>query len=188
METGNDDIKKSARLKLPSASHRYQDSVFHLFASLASTIGSNTASVMSAQREPNPLRPYYVPPSIGPSTSAPPQPSSAPNISSKYGAPPSSTSFGSSARNILADMDYSDIISDNSPAATDILRRLAQQAIWKYSSVFLAQPLEVSKTVLQVHVASSRPQRRKEKDDKYAADERRKQAVYRQDSYDVYPP
>lgn len=36
-----------------------------------------------------------------------------------------------------------------------MVKRLMDQAIWNYTSVLLAQPFEVAKTVLQVHLASS---------------------------------
>lgn len=108
---------------------------------------------MSTSREsPNPLRPYYVPPSLGIPPSSSPNTSASANVGGKYGStqPASSPSFGSSARNILADMDYSDYLSDPSPSSTGTIKSIAEQAIWKYTSVFLAQPFEVAKTVLQV--------------------------------------
>ena len=114
---------------------------------------------MSAPREgPNPLRPYYIPPSVGSPPNINTNASPAPNISSKHASASSKTnSFGSSARNILADMDYSDYLSSSSPSAKEVVKQLAEQAVWKYTSVFLAQPFEVAKTVLQVHVANSGP-------------------------------
>ncbi|KAL8902482.1 MAG: hypothetical protein Q9207_004680 [Kuettlingeria erythrocarpa] len=108
---------------------------------------------MSTSREgSNPLRPYYVPPSVGKANSSVPITSTSASVGSKYGStqPVSSSSFGSSARNILADMDYSDYLSNPSPSSTATIRTIAEQAIWKYTSVFLAQPFEVAKTVLQV--------------------------------------
>ena len=51
-------------------------------------------------------------------------------------------------------MDYSEYISDVSPSSSDIGKQLVEQALWKYTSVFLAQPFEVAKTVLQVQVVS----------------------------------
>ncbi|KAI4244185.1 MAG: hypothetical protein LQ352_006899, partial [Teloschistes flavicans] len=106
---------------------------------------------MAAPREPNPLRPYYIQPSLGDRTA--PSTNSA-NVGGKHGSSPSAsaTSFGSSARNILADMDYSEILSDSSPSSTATIKSLADQALWKYTSVFLAQPFEVAKTVLQVRL------------------------------------
>ncbi|KAI4189264.1 MAG: hypothetical protein L6R41_001585 [Letrouitia leprolyta] len=108
---------------------------------------------MSTSREgPNPLRPYYVPPSVG----NPPKIATTANIGSRNGSSPTtSPSFGSSARNILAEMDYSEYLSDTSPSSTATIKTIAEQAIWKYSSVFLAQPFEVAKTVLQVRAPSS---------------------------------
>lgn len=105
---------------------------------------------------PNPLRPYYVPPSSGRSSGTAQNASSTPNVQSRYSTPNSQghASFGSSARNILADIDYSDYLSDSSPSSIDTLKSLAEQALWKYTSVFLAQPFEVAKTILQVRAAS----------------------------------
>jgi len=103
---------------------------------------------------PNPLRPYYKPPTIGS------LPDSLPN-GSTYGASAaarSSTtpqSFGSSARDLLSDLNYSEILGDAAPTTGDSLKALLDQAIWKYSSVFMAQPFEVAKTVLQCHLAGS---------------------------------
>ena len=137
---------------------------------------------MSGQREPNPLRPYYVPPSVGHASDAHHGLPSSPNISNKY-APASSKSFGSSARNILADMDYTDYISESSPAPTDLLKGLVEQALWKYTSVFLAQPFEVAKTVLQVHVATGKQKTRAK--ETRAEDARRRHGSYRGESYGV---
>ncbi|KAL9034939.1 MAG: hypothetical protein Q9214_006816, partial [Letrouitia sp. 1 TL-2023] len=105
---------------------------------------------------PNPLRPYYVPPSSGQSSGAAQNASSTPNVQSRYTTPKleGHASFGSSARNILADIDYSDYLSDSSPSSIDTLKSLAEQALWKYTSVFLAQPFEVARTILQVRAAS----------------------------------
>ncbi|KAL9103837.1 MAG: hypothetical protein Q9163_001157 [Psora crenata] len=108
---------------------------------------------MSTQREPNPLRPYYIPPSALQAADLPPKAPSGPNLSSKY-ASTSTNSFGSSARNILADMDYSDYIAEDSPGPKTFMKILLKQALWKYTSVFLAQPFEVAKIVLQAHVAT----------------------------------
>ena len=108
---------------------------------------------MSSPREgPNPLRPYYIPPSVSNPPDVSQNASSAANLGSKH-ASTSTNSFGSSARNILADMDYSDYISDSGPSGTEVMKVLVEQALWKYMSVFLAQPFEVAKTVLQVQLA-----------------------------------
>ena len=147
---------------------------------LSTTNNNNTTlrSVMSAHREPNPLRPYYNPPSISePFAGA--SGSTGQNVSSKPVSAPSQ-SFGTSARNILADMDYSDYVSDSSSGASDAVKAFLEQMAWKYSSVFLAQPFEVSRTLLQVQVLSIRD--KKASKDPYVEEWTRKQASYRQDS------
>ena len=136
---------------------------------------------MSTQREgPNPLRPYYIPPSVGPS--GPLNGTFATNAGSKH-VSTSTNSFGSSARNILADMDYTDYIPESSPSSTAVIKGLVEQAIWKYTSVFLAQPFEVAKTVLQVQ-AGGQTQKLQAKEE-YADDMRRRPGSYRRDSYEV---
>lgn len=99
----------------------------------------------------NPLRPYYVPPSASSHSAVfgdlpPPTSYNSNNVSSTN---QTSRSLGSSARNILADIDYSEYLSDPSPSSRNIGRSLVEQAIWKYTSIFLAQPFDVAKTVLQ---------------------------------------
>lgn len=137
---------------------------------------------MSAPREgPNPLRPYYIPPSVGPS--GPQNGTFATNAGSKHVSSTSTNSFGSSARNILADMDYTDYIPESSPSSSAIIKGLVEQAIWKYTSIFLAQPFEVAKTVLQVQ-ASSHAQESVAKE-AFADDMRRRPDSYRRDSYEV---
>lgn len=111
-------------------------------------------TLMTTSRDaPNPLRPYYIPPSIG----LPPDSAvNATPISGKapVRSPPSSKpSFGSSARDILSDLQYGDYITD-SPSAAAMAKKLANQAMWNYTSVFLAQPFDVAKTVLQCHLAA----------------------------------
>ncbi|KAF2203773.1 mitochondrial carrier [Delitschia confertaspora ATCC 74209] len=111
------------------------------------------ATIMATSRDtPNPLRPYYIPPSIG----LPPD-SSAPNgtatSSPSYSSASTKPSFGSQARDILSDLDYGDYFPDNTPTLAEHAKRLVDQALWNYTSVLLAQPFEVAKTVLQVHLA-----------------------------------
>ena len=81
-------------------------------------------------------------------------------------------------------MDYSDYISESSPAPTDFIRRLVEQALWKYFSVFLAQPFEVAKIVLQVHVPSGK-QKGIAREGGHVDDGRRRHGSYRRDSYHV---
>ncbi|KAL9598660.1 MAG: hypothetical protein Q9219_004329 [cf. Caloplaca sp. 3 TL-2023] len=52
-------------------------------------------------------------------------------------------------------MDYSEYLSDPSPSSTATIKTLTEQAVWKYSSVFLAQPFEVAKVVLQVRAPTT---------------------------------
>lgn len=144
---------------------------------------------MSAPREgPNPLRPYYIPPSVGLSTDPTSHASAAHSIGSKHvsSAAAAKATFGSSARDILSDLDYTDYLSDSSPSAMDILKRLVDQALWKYTSVLLAQPFEVAKTVLQVRVASAG--HNGSIHEATAEDMRRRPGSYRYDTYDDVLP
>ncbi|KAL8709516.1 MAG: hypothetical protein Q9220_005758 [cf. Caloplaca sp. 1 TL-2023] len=111
----------------------------------------------TSKDEPNPLRPYYVPPSVGRSPNLTSKDSHSPKLSGNYGSSqqPTSPSFGSSARNILADMDYSEYLSETSPSSSQTVKKIAERAIWKYASVFLAQPFEVAKVVLQVRAPNT---------------------------------
>jgi fusion and transport protein UGO1 len=104
---------------------------------------------MSTSRgEPNPLRPYYIPPSIG-------IPQDTPNSTSSgtSGLGPrngSASSYASSARGMFADIDYSDYMSDASPSTIESIRKTLDEALYRYVSVLLSQPFDVAKTVLQV--------------------------------------
>ncbi|KAK5093284.1 hypothetical protein LTR70_005000 [Exophiala xenobiotica] len=89
--------------------------------------------------QPNPLRPYYVPPSIGRETQAIPNATSA----------RSATSTGFS----FPDLDYSEYIPEASPSVTGQVKSLLDKALWKYTSVVIAQPFEVAKLILQTRVA-----------------------------------
>ncbi|KAB8265515.1 mitochondrial carrier domain-containing protein [Aspergillus pseudonomiae] len=98
---------------------------------------------MSSSREGlNPLRPYYFPPSMGleaaNATSSPPDASSA-------------HVFGSSARDLLSDLDYSDYL-ENSPSVSSWIKDALDRALWKYTSLLTAQPFDVAKTILQAYV------------------------------------
>lgn len=96
----------------------------------------------------NPHRPYYKPPSIGV-----PQDPSTVTAGSKAG----NDSFGSSARNILTDIDYNEFLGDAGAPGGVSIKGLFDQLFWKYTSVFLSQPFEVAKTILQVRLASAAP-------------------------------
>ena len=138
---------------------------------------------MSTPREgPNPLRPYYIPPSVGDPLDFQPNASSVAKYGSKHASKPTD-SFGSSTRNILADMDYSDYITDSGSSPTEALKALVEKALWRYFSVFLAQPFDVSKTILQVQLprAGQRPVSRFREEDEI----RRRPANSRRESYHV---
>ncbi|KAF2648889.1 mitochondrial carrier [Lophiostoma macrostomum CBS 122681] len=103
---------------------------------------------------PNPLRPYYIPPSIGPPPELP-QNQSAPASTPSYSSRTSKPSFGSQARDILSDLDYDSYFPDSSsPSVAAHAKRLLDQALWNYTSILLAQPFEVAKTILQIHQAT----------------------------------
>ncbi|KAL8866908.1 MAG: hypothetical protein Q9174_006005 [Haloplaca sp. 1 TL-2023] len=72
-------------------------------------------------------------------------------------------------------MDYSDYLSDTTPSTTASIKALADQALLKYSSVFLAQPFEVAKTVLQVRLASAE---QKSSIQDTSADEARRRRIF----------
>ena len=133
---------------------------------------------MSTPREPNPLRPYYTPPSIGEATTL---------GYADLGAASTSTSrsFGSSARNILADIDYADYVSDTSSGAQDAFKSLLENMLWRYSSIFLAQPFEVAKIVLQVQLDSGR---QKQTDSASLDEQHREYRTRRHDAYEVCMP
>ena len=80
-------------------------------------------------------------------------------------------------------MDYSDYIPESGPSPAAVMKGLVEQALWKYTSVFLAQPFDVSKTILQVQLgkAGQKPISRLVDED----DRRRRPGKYRRDSYDV---
>jgi len=104
---------------------------------------------MSASREgPNPLRPYYKPPSIGI-----PQDTPGTTSSGTHGLGPkngSAASYASSARDIFSDIDYTDYLSESSPSALGSMKSQIDDWLHRYLSILLAQPFDVAKTVLQV--------------------------------------
>ncbi|KAE8351744.1 mitochondrial carrier domain-containing protein [Aspergillus coremiiformis] len=125
---------------------------------------------MSSLREgPNPLRPYYFPPSLGLESA---------NVTS---SPPDASSahvFGSSARDLLSDLDYSDYL-ENSPSVSSWIRDALDRALWKYTSLLTAQPFDVAKTILQTYVVPDA------QDEHWPLDGHRRQSSRaRSDSYD----
>lgn len=101
---------------------------------------------MSTTREgPNPLRPYYKPPSIG-------IPHDLPGAISNgtHGLGPrngSAASYASSARDILSDIDYTDY---GSPSTVESVKKQIDDWVYRYMSILLAQPFDVAKTILQI--------------------------------------
>ena len=116
-----------------------------------------------ASREPNPLRPYYIPPSIGPAPSAIPANTSA-QTSTMPRAPRPSSSYQSNATDLLPDLDL-DFRSSAGEAWTNT-RALLDTLAWRYASCLMAQPFDVAKTILQVSLppnvaAASTPRKSK---------------------------
>jgi len=104
---------------------------------------------MSTSRDtPNPLRPYYRPPSIGIPIDTPGTTSSGTHgLGPKNG---SAASYASSARDMFSELDYGDYLSDNTPTAVESIRRQVDDWFYKYTSILLSQPFDVAKLMLQV--------------------------------------
>jgi mitochondrial fusion and transport protein UGO1 len=97
----------------------------------------------------NPLRPYYIPPTIGEQTgSLPREPNPFSHANATAGA--GNTKYASRARDIFPDLDYRDYVNDPSPSTIQSVKDLIDELLWKYTSVLMAQPFEVAKTILQV--------------------------------------
>ena len=107
---------------------------------------------MAPSREPNPLRPYYVPPSIGPAPGAAASSSQPASAASSRPARPTST-FQSSASDLLPELDL-DFKTSAGEAWTNT-RILLDSLAWRYASCLMAQPFDVAKTVLQVSLPPS---------------------------------
>jgi fusion and transport protein UGO1 len=104
---------------------------------------------MSTSRDtPNPLRPYYRPPSIGIPIDTPRTTSSGTHgLGPKNG---SAASYASSARDMFSELDYGDYLSDNTPTAVESVRKQVDDWFYKYTSILLSQPFDVAKLMLQV--------------------------------------
>ncbi|KAL5606623.1 hypothetical protein BROUX41_003021 [Berkeleyomyces rouxiae] len=114
----------------------------------------------------NPLRPYYIPPSLteqhGVASSVSNGVSAAANATSstmnatasavKGSATAASAAgrYSSKARDMFSDLDYKDYISEPSPSMVTTARELLDDMMWKYTSVLMSQPFEVAKVLLQV--------------------------------------
>jgi fusion and transport protein UGO1 len=109
---------------------------------------------MATSRDaPNPLRPYYIPPSIGLPADAPQNQTSSSLPPALKSSTTSKSSLGSQARDILSDLDYDSYFPDSSPSVAGHAKKLLDHALWNYTSVLLAQPFEVAKTILQIQEA-----------------------------------
>ncbi|KAK3308509.1 mitochondrial carrier domain-containing protein [Chaetomium strumarium] len=93
----------------------------------------------------NPLRPYYIPPSIGEPPEALPTPGPRAFAQSN-----STGRYASKARDIFSDIDYKDYIAEPSPSVVQTIKEVLDELLWKYTSVLMAQPFEVAKTIMQV--------------------------------------
>ncbi|KAF2721062.1 hypothetical protein K431DRAFT_269172 [Polychaeton citri CBS 116435] len=102
---------------------------------------------LQSSRQPNPLRPYYIPPSIGP------VPGASPSQPSQTRPAPSSSNYGSGARDYLPDIDI-DVGGVGGDAWASV-RQMMDALAWRYFSILLAQPFEVGKTALQVSLPPS---------------------------------
>lgn len=97
----------------------------------------------------NPLRPYYVPPTIG-EPSVEPSSIPGPNAFSRPAGNGPSAKYATKARDIFSDLDYKDYISEPSPGVVGNVKDVVSELVWKYTTVFLAQPFDVAKLLLQV--------------------------------------
>jgi fusion and transport protein UGO1 len=105
----------------------------------------------------NPYRPYYLPPTINePSSDSFPKPD--PHAFAHYGsnnatAGGGGSKYASRARDIFSDIDYKDyLMAEPSPSVVQSVKGVVDDLLWKYTSVLMAQPFEVAKTILQVRI------------------------------------
>ncbi|KAJ5164946.1 uncharacterized protein N7500_006776 [Penicillium coprophilum] len=115
---------------------------------------------MSSREGINPLRPYYIPPSgLSPASNAPPE----------VASPSSAQVFGSTARDLMPDLDYADYL-EASPSVSDWVRDALNRALVRYTKVLTAQPFDVAKTILQVYVVSDATDEQRERNTTPAAE------------------
>ncbi|KAI0465926.1 mitochondrial carrier domain-containing protein [Xylaria cf. heliscus] len=104
---------------------------------------------MTSTREGvNPLRPYYIPPRIGEQTESLPRANPFSNAAANATA--TSAGYASKARDIFPDIDYKEHLDELSPSTIESVKQFIDELLWKYTSVLMAQPFEVAKTILQV--------------------------------------
>lgn len=51
---------------------------------------------------------------------------------------------------MFSDLDYKDYISEPSPSVVGNIKEVINELMWKYTTVFLAQPFDAAKLILQV--------------------------------------
>ncbi|VBB75711.1 Putative protein of unknown function [Podospora comata] len=95
----------------------------------------------------NPLRPYYIPPSIGEPPESLPTP---PGPKAFAQAGNSTGQYATKARDLFSDIDYKNYIAEPSPSVVQTVKEVLDELLWKYSSVLMAQPFDVAKTIMQV--------------------------------------
>ncbi|PBP23411.1 hypothetical protein BUE80_DR005959 [Diplocarpon rosae] len=128
----------------------------------------------TTQDSPNPLRPYYKPPSIGTAQSLPGTTSTGPHgLGPRNG---SAASYASSARDILLDIDYTDY---GSQSTVESVKHQIDDWMYRYMSILLGQPFDVAKTVLQIR--SQAP------DDGTVVEPSPRRQSYREPTYRDYP-
>lgn len=134
----------------------YVISVFFFITTTPPPHASPILSIMTSHGDGvNPLRPYYIRPSIGeriePAAPGPKAFSSASarsaTTSTAVVAAPSR--YASKARDMFGDLDYKGYMDDEAPSMARSVKELLDDLIWKYTSVLMAQPFEVAKTILQ---------------------------------------
>ncbi|GAP93049.1 putative mitochondrial carrier domain protein [Rosellinia necatrix] len=99
----------------------------------------------------NPLRPYYIPPRIGAQTESLPRANPFSN-STAGAATTASAKYASKARDIFPDIDYKEHLDELSPSTIESVKQFIDELLWKYTSVLMAQPFEVAKTILQARI------------------------------------
>ncbi|QIX02272.1 hypothetical protein AMS68_007789 [Peltaster fructicola] len=110
-------------------------------------MNKNDRLPITTSNEPNPLRPYYIPPSISSyaSDGASRTPPQAPNLPHPSRSSPS---LASKTSDLLPGLDI-DLRSSASEAWTNT-RALLDTLAWRYASTLMAQPFDVAKIILQV--------------------------------------